>query len=73
MWPVACSFAGHILNQVASGNYGQIENNLNIQPVNVVKLEQYVWMVLQAPKPNIANFSFNFANIFKTTERYVLK
>lgn len=48
MWPVACSFAGHILNQVASGNYGQIENNLNIQPVNVVKLEQYVLMVLQA-------------------------
>lgn len=58
MWPVACSFAGHILNQVASGNYGQIENNLNIQPVNVVKHEQYVLMVLQASKPNIANFSF---------------
>lgn len=63
MWPVACSFAGHILNQVASGNYGQIENNLNIQPVNVVKLEQYVLMVLQASKPD-ANFSF-FVDMFQ--------
>lgn len=64
MWPVACSFAGHILNQVASGNYGQIENNLNIQPVNVIKLEHYVLMVLQSSKPNIANFSF-FVDMFQ--------